>query len=593
MMAAALEYLSRGWSVIPVHGKRPRIPAWAPYQERLPTVQEITTWWNQWPDAGIAIITGRISKLVVVDIDPKNGGTREGLPSTGRVAKTGGGGWHLFYSYPDGPEPVQNQTGMFHDGVDVRADGGYVVAAPSPHASGGTYQWEAENALTTPPDWVIKPSALAHAEEDKSWLSDVMGAGAPEGQRNDAVASMAGLMRSKDIDVTMAQALIVSQVNSWVAPLPEAEVRRTVQSVYATAERRASARTAEEQEKRDQPFRALRFNNYMKEYGAAEQSWLADGWMLEDTIAFVASPPGGYKTWMTFDLVVSVASGKPFLGNIPVHVTGPAIIIQQEDFHGTIAERLAIIAESKFEIPPLDPEADFFDLPPAAPDLPIYIHPDAELRVDDEIVMERLEALIKEIRPRIVVIDPLYSAVPMGNYMADAVKHLMEFKRMRDEYRCTFVFVHHTNKSGSEGFDRQAMWGSQFLNAFLETGWHNRGIADEPGVAVVHRHFKGCGSKEKVRVEFDICTEGEYRYGVTVSAATDDDINQAGAPAGTSAAHQNVLAALADGPATGPALLERCALHKSTLYRALEKLEAQGLIAKEGRAYRSIAPEKS
>ena len=64
----ALEYLERGWSVIPIKpkGKRPAI-RWLEYQKRLPTEDEVTQWWTQWEDYDIALVTGEVSGVVVVD----------------------------------------------------------------------------------------------------------------------------------------------------------------------------------------------------------------------------------------------------------------------------------------------------------------------------------------------------------------------------------------------------------------------------------------------------------------------------------------------------------------------------------------------
>jgi hypothetical protein len=84
----------------------------------------------------LAMRTGAISDLVVMDIDPRNGGclVPDLMPPTEAVA-TGGGGWHLLYRHPGGYIPSRKLPG--HPGVDVKADGGYVVAPPSVHPGTG------------------------------------------------------------------------------------------------------------------------------------------------------------------------------------------------------------------------------------------------------------------------------------------------------------------------------------------------------------------------------------------------------------------------------------------------------------------------
>ena len=145
--AAARAYLARGWSVIPVepHGKRPLV-AWRAFQTRVATLTELAHWFERWPDANVAIVTGRLSGLVVVDVDPRHGGTeslaaieaaRGPLPDTVE-ALTGGGGRHLYFRHPGRRCP--NRVGVLA-GIDVRGDGGCIVAPPSVHPSGRGYAW--------------------------------------------------------------------------------------------------------------------------------------------------------------------------------------------------------------------------------------------------------------------------------------------------------------------------------------------------------------------------------------------------------------------------------------------------------------------
>jgi hypothetical protein len=98
------------------------------------------------PGGLLAIRTGTVSGLCVVDIDPRNGGAidRALMTPTATVA-TGGGGWHLYYRHPGGPLATELPG---HPGVDIKADGGYAVASPSVHP--GTrqpYRWTGARAV--------------------------------------------------------------------------------------------------------------------------------------------------------------------------------------------------------------------------------------------------------------------------------------------------------------------------------------------------------------------------------------------------------------------------------------------------------------
>ena len=102
------------------------------------------------PRGLLAIRTGTTAGLAVVDIDPRNGGTvdRALMAPTAAVA-TGGGGWHLYYRHPGGPLLAALPG---RAGVDVKADGGYVVAPPSVHpGTGRAYRWAGERPVAEMP----------------------------------------------------------------------------------------------------------------------------------------------------------------------------------------------------------------------------------------------------------------------------------------------------------------------------------------------------------------------------------------------------------------------------------------------------------
>ena len=107
----------------------------------------IDSWWTKNPRANIGIRTGTESGIIVLDIDPRHEGNvslaqleqkHGNLPVTGEVL-TGGGGRHLFFKHPGGT--AGSKAGLA-PGLDVRGDGGYVVAPPSNHISGRCYQWK-------------------------------------------------------------------------------------------------------------------------------------------------------------------------------------------------------------------------------------------------------------------------------------------------------------------------------------------------------------------------------------------------------------------------------------------------------------------
>ncbi|WP_261565452.1 bifunctional DNA primase/polymerase [Frankia gtarii] len=147
ILSAALAYARIGWPVLPLQprGKRPILPDWPNAASTDPAV--IRGWWDATPDANVGVATGPRSGLAVLDVDPRSGGTaslteletRVGvLPGTAMVV-TGSDGLHMYYRHPG--VAVTSRAHSLGRGLDVKADGGQVVAPPSVHPCGHRYAW--------------------------------------------------------------------------------------------------------------------------------------------------------------------------------------------------------------------------------------------------------------------------------------------------------------------------------------------------------------------------------------------------------------------------------------------------------------------
>lgn len=159
-LVAALGYAKRGWAVLPLR-PRDKTPA-TRHGFKDATIEKaaIVRAWSAKPDANVGIATGVVSRIVVLDVDPRNGGDvslaeleriHGPLPDTLRVA-TGGRGIHVYF-LADGPVP----SGDLAPGLEVKGDGRYVVAPPSVHPNGPLYRWENDPFTTTlvaPPAWL-------------------------------------------------------------------------------------------------------------------------------------------------------------------------------------------------------------------------------------------------------------------------------------------------------------------------------------------------------------------------------------------------------------------------------------------------------
>jgi putative DNA primase/helicase len=139
-LSIAKEYVKRGFSVIPLQqrGKKPALPSWREFQGRRATEEELNSWFGNGSCKNIGIIAGTISELVILDADSAEAveWCEANLPQTPSVNTARGR--HYYFRYKDGIRNSVNVNGME---LDVRGEGGYVVAPPSVHETGVSYLW--------------------------------------------------------------------------------------------------------------------------------------------------------------------------------------------------------------------------------------------------------------------------------------------------------------------------------------------------------------------------------------------------------------------------------------------------------------------
>lgn len=164
----ALQYAENGYAVFPVHGieggrctcgkQECSSPGKHPihsggFKNATTDAGTIADWWRDHPRANVAIATGEVSGIMVVDVDYGPGGDgfisiadleleNGRIPSSARV-RTGSGGMHIYLKMPD--RPISSSAGKLGPSIDIRANNGYVVAPPSTHISGNTYEWKTPN----------------------------------------------------------------------------------------------------------------------------------------------------------------------------------------------------------------------------------------------------------------------------------------------------------------------------------------------------------------------------------------------------------------------------------------------------------------
>lgn len=270
ILSSALEYLGMGFSVIPImpRGKLPQanvLPgygeskaSWEQFQHTPPSDITVMEWFADRPRLNLAIVTGKVSNLVVIDVDNEQGLEQYRLWHGGHGVKTTwvhtGKGFHFYFNYPDGVE-IRNRT-HWREGIDIRADGGYVLAPPSIHPSGRQYTWGRSETAPHIDERADLPSQLLDLLVDtkherpafkpvqptlgsplsrflfNSFMHEL--AKAPQGDRNNVlnvvawklarIVAAGALLESECRDAVRNQALAIG--------LDEGEIERTIESAF-------------------------------------------------------------------------------------------------------------------------------------------------------------------------------------------------------------------------------------------------------------------------------------------------------------------------------------------------------------------------
>lgn len=442
MLQAALELAAAGYKVFPCHtpraaghcscaradcespGKHPRNANGCTGATTDPN--QIRDWWGKWSDANIAIATG--SNLVVLDVDPDKGGTSNGrdLPETIRSV-TGSGGEH-WYMQGDG-ERVPNSVELVGPGLDIRGDGGYVLAPPSLHKSGRRYEWDSGAApvLASAPKWLL---AAARSKRARLEVVEGMADAIVTGGRNDALAKLAGSMRRYGFGApAITAALMQENAARCRPPLDEPEVRRIAEGMvrrYPAAE----------------PVQGVPL------LGWPELSKpLPDvPWLCKDLSIAPGAPTlvagFGYsgKTVSLQSLALSVATGGPAWGAFEV-AGGTVLHLDYEQGRHLTQLRYQRLALA-MGVWDLGDRLQALTLP--------------KTFLDSAGELDRLTQLCEG--KRLCIIDSLKAAFPSADENSSDVRaHLDGLTRVSEATGCTMIVIHHARKPSKDHTGMAAM----------------------------------------------------------------------------------------------------------------------------------------
>jgi hypothetical protein len=357
LIEAAVEYAGRGLPVFPCNGKLPRTEHG--FQDASTDTEAVLAWWTRWPEANIGIPTGAASGLVVLDVDVQHGGAgalaelerKHGkLPRAPEVL-TGGGGKHLYFAHPG--REVRNSAGKLGPGLDVRADGGYVIAPPSLHPSGRPYRWlrgEGKLELPAPPAWLLED-----ARRRQNGAAPPVEESIPEGKRRQELLSLAGTLRRRGLgaDEILASLATVNEKRCR-PPLTQAELEALAEDVASRYEPAKNSfpplgrRTGGNENVSDSfVFSATPIESLLENV-PPEPDWKFCGYVATYALTLLAGRPKVGKSTLVFALLAQLVAGERFAG---IETAPAGVLLLTEERRDTLAEKARILGLVSF--PPL------------------------------------------------------------------------------------------------------------------------------------------------------------------------------------------------------------------------------------------------
>ncbi len=212
-----------------------------------------------------------------------------------------------------------------------------------------------------------------------------------------------------------------------------------------------------------------------------EQVWLIRSLWTRSAVGIIGGAPKCCKSWLGLDMAVSVASGTPCLGRFSVGQPGPTLVFLAEDAIPSVRSRIeALCTQRNFDINRLD----------------LYAITASTLRLDLADDQDRLRATLADLRPRLLLLDPLVRLHRLDeNSAADISKLLGFIRETQRAFDTAIVLVHHASKR-HRAQPGQSLRGSSDLHAFGDSNAYLARRKDRITLTIEHRSAKSINPVE-------------------------------------------------------------------------------------------------
>lgn len=451
LLKEAISYLEKGFSVIPICGKRPVIQSWREFQSRRPSKEEITQWFFDNNNiTGIAVITGEISGIAILDIEKDADWSKlKSIPET-PTAISGGGGKHYYFKYPKDRKIASENLRKINIEGDFKADGGYVVLPPSRHESGNQYEWLinlAEKDFAKIPEWLIeKNNQTKSAKAPEEWKRIFQGVS--EGERHNNAVSVAGKFL-RNFPSYEWEYVVWPALEGWNLknnpPLSDKELRNIFDGI---AKKEKESRT--NNESGENQYISVMSLGELLEKSIPEDLFLVDKLIPRKGITVLSGHPGCGKSWTMLSIAEAVASGNALFGQYKTE-QGGVLIIDGENGDAELQRRVKLLNSQK--------------------DLPVFFAIQQSFKADNDEKVKQILEIAEERDVKLIIIDPFAAIHSLTENNAEDMQKVMEQLQKFTQAEISVLCLHHHRKNiGYKKQDAsQSLRGSSAFSARVDS----------------------------------------------------------------------------------------------------------------------------
>lgn len=485
------------------------------FKEATTDESQIREWWEANPEANIGIATGEKNGILVIDIDTH--ADKNGYASIKRLeaelgalphswsAYTTTGGQHLYFKYPDGLS-IKSDAGKLGVGLDIRANGGYVVA-PGSTIDDIPYQWDGKYNPSTVPieplpqrwiDYLLKVRSPEQYENKPNICKDKL----LEGERNNGLFSVLRSYWAKNEGATLEELEAIALIKNkslCSPPLADDEVLRICRSIYTYPSGLSDDYKAKKGNKTTITFKSAdEFEQ--KEY---EYLWYPYIPLNEYTLLF--APSGTGKTFLSCGIASAITTGD-FLPGDSRSEPQNVLLISSEDDGDTLADRCRKAKANLSKVKIIGRESS------------------KGFSIDDT---DTLKDLINQAEAKLVILDPWQGFVHNQNLNdTSSVRGIVsKIGALAKECHCAIILVTHPNKNNGNLNDvnKSALGSGELVHASRSalTVITERGTGDKILVHTKANHSE-LGKSIKYTVD-----EGIFEW-LGYSPLTKDILDEAG-----------------------------------------------------------------